>query len=135
MMIKTRCFICETGDSEPFLQAKDTLGITDQVFSLSKCRGCGLVFLNPVPEPAKMKAFYPEGFWAKRESRMEGYYRDIIMHFELRKLRKLLGSGGRLLDVGSGGGEFLYHAKRLGFDCYGVEISKDWSNTRSRPLG
>ncbi|HHT9138097.1 MAG TPA: class I SAM-dependent methyltransferase [Candidatus Wunengus sp. YC60] len=124
-MIETQCFICETDDSEPFLLAKDTLGITDQVFSLSKCRGCGLVFLNPSPDPKEMEAFYPDGYWARRESRIEGYYRDIITHFEIRTLRKFLGKGGRLLDVGSGAGEFLYCAKRLGFDCYGVEVSED----------
>ena len=97
---KTKCFICKTDDQAPFLQAKDTLGITDQVFSLSKCRGCGLVFLNPVPEPAKMKAFYPEGYWIKKEKGIEGYYRNIIIYFELRTLRKRLEPGGRLLDVG-----------------------------------
>lgn len=124
-MIKTKCFNCEQDDSEPFLQAKDTLGITNQVFSLSRCRRCDLIFLNPVPEPSEMETFYPEGFWARRESRIEGFYRDIIVNFELRTFKKLLGKGGRLLDIGSGAGEFLYHAQRHGYDSYGVEISKD----------
>ena len=132
---KTKCFICKTDDQAPFLQAKDTLGITDQVFSLSKCRRCGLVFLNPTPEPAEMKAFYPEGYWIKRETGIEGYYKDIIIYFELRTLRKLLEPGGRLLDVGSGNGEFLFHAGKHGYDVYGVETSKDMVDYSIKTFG
>lgn len=135
MTIKTRCFICEMDDSEPFLLARDTLGITDREFSLSKCRRCGLVFLNPIPDPSEMKLFYPEGYWVKRGGRIEGCYRDIIINFELRAFKRLLGKGGRLLDIGSGAGEFLYQAQRHGYDSYGVEISQDMVNHSIKTFG
>lgn len=124
-MIDTECFICGINDSKPFLLAKDTLGVTDQVFSLVQCKQCGLIFLNPAPDPKEMEIFYPEGYWAKRGSRIEGCYRDMITRLELKDLIRVIGKGGRLLDVGSGAGEFLYHAERLGFEGYGVEISKE----------
>jgi SAM-dependent methyltransferase len=124
-MFATKCFICERDDSEHFLFAKDTLGITDQLFQLSRCRRCGLIFLNPAPDTREMEFFYPKGYWAKRESRLEGFYRDLITRLELKNLIKVMGKGGRLLDVGSGAGEFLYHAERLGFESYGVEISEE----------
>lgn len=33
-------------------------------------------------------------------------------------------SGGKLLDIGCGGGQFLYNMQRLGWDVFGVEIDR-----------
>lgn len=124
-MITTKCFICKNNDHEPFLSARDTLKVTDQVFSMVRCKKCGLIFLNPAPDPKEMEVFCPDGYRARRGDRVEGYYKDMMINLELRIFRRLMGKGGRLLDVGSGTGEVLYNAVKMGFDCYGVEISEE----------
>jgi len=35
---------------------------------------------------------------------------------------------GRLLDIGCGTGNLVYRAKELGWDAYGIEISKRYSD-------
>ena len=42
---------------------------------------------------------------------------------------------GRLLDVGSGFGGFLYIARGRGWDCFGVEISHFWGQKAQTLLG
>lgn len=129
-MINTKCFICESDDNEPFLSAKDTLGITE-----TKCRRCGLIFLNPAPDREEMKVFYPGGYWLKRENALEGIYRDCIMRLELGSFKRFMGKGIRQLEVGSGSGELLYNAEKMGFDCYGVEISGEMVEYARKTFG
>lgn len=124
-MINNKCFICNTDNSEKFITAQNTLGITEQKFTLYKCKNCGLVFLNPFLDYKELETYYPEDSWGTRGNKLEGYYRDFIINRELKMmLGGIKGKGKRLLDVGSGTGEFLYHAKKLGFEVYGLETSK-----------
>lgn len=49
-------------------------------------------------------------------------------------IQSLPGTPGKVLDIGFGRGEFLVRAKRLGWDCHGVEVS-DTSVEWGRELG
>ncbi|MBI1866589.1 MAG: class I SAM-dependent methyltransferase [Candidatus Staskawiczbacteria bacterium] len=91
-----------------------------------KCDDCKLVFMNPLPDTKELIAnFYSE------ES---GYHHKLVEN--LKKIKKYdknfikiidkladFGIKGNLLDVGCANGEFLFLAKKYGFNVYGVEAN------------
>ena len=88
---------------------------------LSICKTCGLVFDNPRPTPEMIASFY------NQEHQYDGWIRDLkvrdsLWERRLRKMRPYARRGG-LLDVGSGIGQFLHHAKKEYSPVAGVEIS------------
>jgi SAM-dependent methyltransferase len=95
-----------------------------------ECRSCGLVQMNPLPVPEEPGEDY-EGFdletYAKFmvEFRCPQYERDLA-------LIRASATGGRLLDIGCGMGEFLDVAARAGFQAYGLEPSRRASEIGGR---
>jgi len=86
------------------------------------CKNCLLYFTNPRPiqdfiienysSGGYYKNFQPdknwEGMWKRRGERV------------LKRIKS-----GRILDIGSGIGTFLYMFRKLGFECLGTEISTE----------
>jgi 2-polyprenyl-3-methyl-5-hydroxy-6-metoxy-1,4-benzoquinol methylase len=99
---------------------------------LFRC-SCGLVYVDPLPDPASVSAREEEAFHGGlRDETAEmfaAYYRNypddpVVRGFKatVGHLRELCG-GGRLVDVGIGTGLLLHLATRAGFTARGVEIS------------
>jgi len=113
------------------------------------CTGCGLLFMNPMPDLATIASFYPAnydiyedddkpvepGLWKSALLRRRGY-----QHLTGGLLAALLSPfagwagetttpdwvpGGALLDVGCGNGRFLRSMRALGWRVQGVEFSED----------
>ncbi len=86
----------------------------------SQCLDCGLVFDNPRPSWNSILEFYSKeeqyDDWLKEERARDDLWRRRL------KLILRLQSGGRLLDVGAGIGQFLHVAKSH-FEVEGSEIS------------
>jgi SAM-dependent methyltransferase len=128
-----------------------------------RCLECGLLFVNPQPEPGVLKAYYPGEYYSvpsrrfREYSRLRkrvleeyfGYGARSKMPQGLRLLRKALlfpfklryrdaipyVKGGRLLDIGCGNGTELYKLRALGWETYGVEPAQEASErARSRGL-
>ena len=61
-MAKTiACNICGLEDARLLFKARDIVHrITDEEFNVVKCRGCGLVYINPQPDDMSM--YYPEDY-------------------------------------------------------------------------
>lgn len=86
-----------------------------------RCSGCGLVFVDPAPDPAALHRHYDREYYAEwiedqktRRDRMWAQRMDII---------ERLAGPGRMLDVGCGDGAFLDHAQRRGWTADGTEVS------------
>jgi 2-polyprenyl-3-methyl-5-hydroxy-6-metoxy-1,4-benzoquinol methylase len=85
-----------------------------------RCHACGLVFDNPRPSWDQIISFYSQedkyDGWLAEESARDALWR--------RRLRRVLrhASGGRLLDVGAGIGQFLVFARKH-FEVHGTEVS------------
>lgn len=123
------CVLCGGAAARPILSAPDTLGISGEVFSVSRCDGCGLVFTDPMPDADVLERHYPSSFWAPLAlgpssgllARAGTLIRLLLYDLELRTLLGALARGARVLDVGSGSGVVLEVLRRRGFPAVGLE--------------
>lgn len=95
---------------------------TDRRFALHRCASCALDFLWPVPAPAELATYYPQGYWlgspesgagAGLWARLAETYRGLVLRDHVRFVRRIVeqqkrqGSWLAILDVGCGDGSFL----------------------------
>src|SRR5260370_3370504 len=94
------CEVC--GDSH--------FDLADRALDLWKCRECGFFFRSRCPSPSQIAAYYSQynqyDDWLTHES-----VRDTLWRRRLRMVERY-GREGRLLDVGTGIGQFLEFARR-----------------------
>jgi 2-polyprenyl-3-methyl-5-hydroxy-6-metoxy-1,4-benzoquinol methylase len=94
----------------------------DSDFNFCRCESCGFVFDSPRPSFAEISAFYSQAgkydVWLQKE-----LARDMLWK---RRLKKLLRAGakGSLLDIGTGYGQFLHHARHHFAEVSGTEVSQ-----------
>jgi len=58
-MEKITCDICGQNNTEIFCKL-NTLDFKNEIFTLEKCRNCGLLFINPRPTKDEIKKYYPD---------------------------------------------------------------------------
>lgn len=122
-------------------------GETDRKFLLEKegasyvrCAACGLVYTDPAPSPETLKNIAEE--WAAKhhagahKMKWEGnpalrklIYGPRIWRFEQYRYT------GRLLEVGCATGDFLDHAKSLGWKTAGSEIAEHTARIARERVG
>lgn len=90
------------------------------------CMQCALAFTNPMPTLAEVSEFYRDSYRTAYKRTFRPRPRHVLRSARravprLRRIEALGRTDGRLLDVGSGGGEFLYLMRRSGFDVRGIE--------------
>jgi SAM-dependent methyltransferase len=106
----------------------------DPPLRLVRCRECGLIYRNPVERVHELESIYGE----------EGPSRDTLLALhetqrdaygtQARRLRRVLGRGGSVLEVGSYVGAFLDAARGRGLNAEGVDINPA-TNDFARSLG
>jgi SAM-dependent methyltransferase len=58
------CDLCRSDDAEVILKQRDLLlNVTDDEFSIVRCRNCGLIYLNPRPAQDLLGSFYPTAYY------------------------------------------------------------------------
>ena len=130
------CQLCRTG-------VFDTVSERDRHGKPLKsvvCMGCGSVTNDPVPSDGELAAFYTSDYriaykgsasprmrqvW-RNFGRMEGHLRDNAEFYRDRK---------SCLDLGSGSGEFMFMAARMGIECVGVEPNRPYAEYTRETLG
>jgi 2-polyprenyl-3-methyl-5-hydroxy-6-metoxy-1,4-benzoquinol methylase len=105
-----RCDVCHSRALEQ----------ADATNRICRCQHCGYVFVNPRPTQREIVEFYSRSTHYDPWLAEEGGRRALW----LRRLRIVLKyrQSGRLLDVGTGTGQFLAVAQRF-FDVHGTEVS------------
>ena len=92
-------------------------------FSLTRCTGCGLLSLNPRPDPAHIGAYYPDLDY--HAFRAPGTFKRLITsrlrQSEARTLLAGLPVHPRVLEIGCGTGDLLAALKTKGAQVVGVE--------------
>jgi 2-polyprenyl-3-methyl-5-hydroxy-6-metoxy-1,4-benzoquinol methylase len=93
-------------------------------FTFARCAGCGLMSLQPLPDPAMLErhhdASYRDGRYAVFAAAED--VRGAIASDRLARLRPLL-PAGRWLDVGCSTGAFPAAGRAAGLDVEGLEVS------------
>jgi SAM-dependent methyltransferase len=144
------CLLCGETRRDVAVTGYDRWFASADNYTYRRCRACGLLALDPLPDAAQIDAFYPPAYFA----RLAGVARDLdkpinrlAIRFyygvdsrtRSRVLRHLFAAlsgrilsglmtpcgGNRLLDVGCATGANLDVYRRLGWRVAGIERSAD----------
>jgi 2-polyprenyl-3-methyl-5-hydroxy-6-metoxy-1,4-benzoquinol methylase len=100
----------------------DRIQQIDSDFNFCRCDSCGFVFDSPRPSFAEISVFYSQAgkydTWLNQE-----HARDMMWKRRLKKLSRY-SFQGRLLDIGTGYGQFLHHAGPYFAEVNGTEVSE-----------
>lgn len=116
------CPSCGSEDCKVFLEVKPTrFRLTAETFSLVKCTECGLIYLKSPPKKNELEKYYSESYY--KSSWLETLHSRFVIKLKSREIAKIK-SGGRILDLGCGRGDFLLEMKKLGWNTFGVDTSE-----------
>lgn len=90
-------------------------------YSIVKCGGCSLVFVDPLPDKEFLESLYQKKYYDFSESQKEG---RALQWMSRIKILDRFSTPGKLLDVGCGTGEFLKSARQAGWYVQGTEFSE-----------
>ncbi|MCK4553263.1 class I SAM-dependent methyltransferase [Candidatus Pacearchaeota archaeon] len=146
MNLLKKCEICGEKSFEFLFKGKDKLLNIPGEFYLVKCKKCGVICINPQPSYKELEKYYsPDKYYSlkgvdksSRKTKLKLFLYDLYFNKKNRNyLLKLvflpikfmirgtiIKKGKRLLDIGSGSGQFLYEMKQFGLDVYGVETGE-----------
>lgn len=104
------------------------------------CEVCGLIRVDPLPDMGELRRFYEEEYRLQykgiRQPRLKHVYRAGRLALDrLDTLRTHLPAGGRVLDVGAGGGEWLYVLEQSGYRPRGIEPDAGYGGFAREVLG
>ncbi len=92
-------------------------------FRYVRCTECALIWMNPQLKSEAMADDYEILDWKAYHCFIDDFrYRQFQNDIAL--IKKFFPQGGRLLDIGTGTGEFLKVASEHGFIAFGLEPSK-----------
>jgi SAM-dependent methyltransferase len=107
----------------PLFDARDY--VSGEVFSVRGCAVCGLALTTPPARP--IAAYYPASYYkqegAARFPRAVEWLQQRLYEARARKVERLLGRRGRVLDIGCGPGLQLEAFRARGWEVHGCELS------------
>lgn len=131
------CHLCDYDSA----RVVATIGRNMQRLTTVVCNGCGLVQSAPIPTNEELSTFYKENY--RTDYKLS--YRPKKKHVwryapgALRRVRKIQQyinkDQTKILDIGSGSGEFLYMCKEVGLETQGVEPNKGYADYTINDLG
>jgi len=109
-------------------------------YPVFRCQDCSFMFLNQQPSDEVLEEIYNEEYFlgehTPEEKKAVSDIKRATAKLYLSQLIKYCGNtGGKLLEIGCGNGDFLALAKETGFDVTGIEISRHAVDTANRQLG
>jgi len=129
IQIRARCDVCGSLQSKPagsYLFDVPGHPLDGTRWNLRRCQACRLVYLETRPANQIFGGFVP-------------FHETVVSPARLwtRRLRTIerFVPRGRLLDVGTGGGEFLEYASRSGWQVKGLDVQEEFARQASRKLG
>jgi 2-polyprenyl-3-methyl-5-hydroxy-6-metoxy-1,4-benzoquinol methylase len=122
------CIYCKSASCETF-HLKDAKDGAD--LDISTCLNCGLVQLAHVPTDQELSEFYAKVYRAQyRKSdtpKPKHIYRaGKVGKARIDKIAPFVRAGQKHLDIGAGGGEFVYLSSRLGLKSQGIDPASSY---------
>lgn len=128
------CDTCGAIGAPDYIRMADHLCGMPGIFTIAKCRSCGLLFTNPRPNLNVLDSLYGNYYSEsaalsrsenpsisqrmKRNTSLRKTYHHVFGNYLGEVLSKAKGS---VLDIGCGLGETLEDLKKLGCECSGIE--------------
>ncbi len=118
----SECVLCKS-DKSKIISEKDRRG---RPLTTKVCLTCGLLFSNPIPTDEELAHYYTENYRLEYKGARQPARRNILRNFRraaghLRQHADVWKGSDRVLEIGAGGGEFLFLLSQLGFDVQGIE--------------
>lgn len=121
------CPICACSQFQTFLVCKDYT-VSGEFFAIVSCVNCGFKFTNPRPEEDEIGRYYESQDYISHSNSSKGIFNktyQLVRKYAIDGKVKMLESLGpdqkKVLDIGSGTGEFLSALKRAGWETMGLE--------------
>lgn len=138
---RAQCTICGENRWSFLRQGRDLLRPEEQTnFKLSRCRSCGHVMQTPVPSKETLRKAYSTEYepyrpaWKQTGWPLWKILRELTTRRRMARL-KAHGKGQKLLEVGSGAGDFLYAAHQAGWKVKAVEYNEKSAASLRSELG
>lgn len=113
------CPSCSAPSPLAFLTRDRNHRVDDRSFAYHRCRACGTVFLDPLPDD--LGRYYPSGYQSIPASLAE---LAVWAGHERHKLEVLSAYAppGRLCEIGPSNGAFAYLAQQAGYTVEAIEM-------------
>lgn len=104
------------------------------------CTSCGLVFTSPIPTAEEVAEYYAKDYrltykGVAQPKKKHVYRAGRRALGRLPLVQELVSPGATVIDVGSGGGEFVYLLQRLGYDVSGIEPDEGYGGYAIQEYG
>lgn len=126
------CPICGHTGAQEWLRAPDRLHGRQEQYTLVRCPGCSLVWLDHPPKPEEMHSHYTDAY----DKLISAGGQNSPQRWPFRKaaLTKYKQSG-TLLDLGCSSGSFLEFMRCESWKLYGIEMSAEAARTAEARSG
>ncbi len=134
----TACNLCGCRESMTVAESDRRLKVLHSV----ACTQCGLIRTDPMPTPDELAEYYSTAYRADYQLAFAG---GPPRHHRVRAAREAaaraallapkLVPGARVLDFGSGSGEFLAACRARGCEAIGVEPGRDYAEHARKEYG
>jgi 2-polyprenyl-3-methyl-5-hydroxy-6-metoxy-1,4-benzoquinol methylase len=128
------CVVCGSSQATELFSAQDRLLDLTGTFRFVRCLRCGLIYVDPQPTWEQRARHYPpeyRGYHTTAQDRSQVQRR--AWSYGMEKRRRIIAAhsrGGRLLDIGCGGGEFAAYMEQYGgWKVVAVESSSAMAQT------
>ncbi|WP_417848781.1 class I SAM-dependent methyltransferase [Thalassoglobus sp.] len=130
------CPLCSSDEH----QTLATRGRAGEDLHTVVCTGCGLVFISPIPTAEEVAEYYAKEYRLKYKGVVQPKRKHIYRAGKRALLRlplieEFAKPGQRVLDIGSGGGEFVYLLKSKGFAASGIEPDEGYGGFSIQEYG
>ncbi len=132
------CELCHSSNLADFLE-KDAK--SKQSLNMVFCNNCGFIAQKDIPSDEELKIYYSHNYrqdykstYSPKPKYVQRAGRAALDRIEF--LEKHLPAGHQtLIDIGAGGGEFVYLAKQRGFQSRGIEPNVGYSSFSKEQYG
>lgn len=133
------CVVCDTNNR----QIISKIGRNFTKLTTVICTGCGLIHSHPIPSKPELDKFYKDTYRKKYKQVFRPQLRHTVRYSKgcLNIVREVLSycnfinlKDKSFLDIGSGSGEVLYFAKKMGFKTLGIEPNTGYASFCQKDL-